>query len=50
MEIMTVAQVADFLQVHPDTIYRLLSSEDIPGMKIRGAWRVIQSDVVDNVN
>ena len=45
-EIMTVAQVAEFLQVHPDTVYRLLDKEEIPAGKVRGSWRFIRSDIV----
>ena len=33
MEVLTVAQAAEFLQVHHDTLYRLLDKEAIPAAK-----------------
>ena len=44
MEILTVAQAAEFLQVHPDTIYRLMDKGQIPAAKIRGSWRLIRQE------
>jgi excisionase family DNA binding protein len=37
--VMTVREVADYLRVHPSTIYRLLKQGQIPGFRIDGDWR-----------
>jgi excisionase family DNA binding protein len=38
--LLTVAELAEYLRVHPTTIYRLLKREQIPGFKIGDSWRV----------
>ena len=38
-EIMTVKQVAEYLQVDEHTIYKLSLSGKIPSIKIAGQWR-----------
>jgi len=38
-EILTVKQLADYLQMDEHTIYRLTKSGKIPGMKIGAEWR-----------
>jgi len=38
-EILTAAEVAEYLKVHPSTIYRLLKAHKIPSFKIGSDWR-----------
>ncbi|WP_257266732.1 helix-turn-helix domain-containing protein [Endozoicomonas sp. ONNA2] len=38
-EILTIKQVADYLQVNERTIYKLASEEKIPAFKVGGSWR-----------
>lgn len=38
-EIMTVKDVAVYLQVHESTIYRLLKRREIPAFKLGSDWR-----------
>jgi excisionase family DNA binding protein len=38
-EIMTVKQVAEYLQMDEHTIYKLARSGQIPSLKIAGQWR-----------
>ena len=37
--IMTVREVADFLHVHPSTIYRLLRQGKLPAFRVGSDWR-----------
>ena len=37
--IMTVAELSEYLRVHPSTIYKLLRSGDLPGFKVGSDWR-----------
>jgi len=43
-EIMTVKQVAEYLQMDEHTIYKLSRSGKIPSIKIAGQWRFIYKD------
>ena len=45
-EIMTVKQVAEYLQMDEHTIYKLARSGQIPSVKIAGQWR-FKKDVID---
>jgi len=45
-EIMTVKQVAHYLQMDEHTIYKLARSGKIPCIKISGQWR-FKKDVID---
>lgn len=38
-EIMTVKQVAEYLQMDEHTVYKLARSGQIPSLKIAGQWR-----------
>jgi len=40
-EILTVKQVAEYLQMNEHTIYRLARSGQIPSIKIVGQWRLL---------
>ena len=37
--ILTVAEVARYLRVHPSTIYRLVKRKDLPAFKVGRDWR-----------
>jgi excisionase family DNA binding protein len=37
--ILTVENVAEYLRVHPSTIYRLLKQKRIPAFKVGSDWR-----------
>jgi excisionase family DNA binding protein len=45
-EIMTVKQVAEYLQMDEHTIYKLARKGLIPSLKIAGQWR-FKKDVID---
>jgi len=45
-EIMTVKQVAEYLQMDEHTVYKLARSGLIPSLKIAGQWR-FKKDVID---
>jgi excisionase family DNA binding protein len=38
-QVMTVREVALYLQVHPTTIYRLSSTNNLPSFRVGGTWR-----------
>ena len=44
-EILTIKQVAVYLQVTERTIYRLAASEGIPAFKVGGSWRFRRGDL-----
>jgi excisionase family DNA binding protein len=37
--VMTVRELADYLRVHPSTLYRLLKEKRIPAFKVGSDWR-----------
>jgi len=37
--VMTLDEVAEFLHVHPSTVYRLLRGRSIPAFKVGSDWR-----------
>ena len=37
--ILTLKEVADYLRVHPSTVYRLVNASEIPSFKIGSNWR-----------
>ena len=45
-EIMTVKQVAKYLQMSEHTIYKIARSGKIPSLKIAGQWR-FKKDIID---
>jgi excisionase family DNA binding protein len=45
-EILTASQVADLLQLHPRTVYKLVKQGSIPGKKFGGGWRFNRSEIV----
>ena len=44
-EILTIKQVAVYLQVTERTIYRLAAAEGIPAFKVGGSWRFRRRDL-----
>ncbi|MGP4080461.1 helix-turn-helix domain-containing protein [Pseudalkalibacillus sp. R45] len=44
-EIMTVSQVAEYLQISEVTTYKLVQEKKIPGFKIGRHWRVKKEDL-----
>jgi excisionase family DNA binding protein len=44
-EIMTVASVAEYLQLHPTTIYWLLKNGQIPALKMDYDWRFSKAQI-----
>jgi excisionase family DNA binding protein len=43
--VMTVKEVAHYLQVHPSTIYRLLKRGTIPCFRVGSDWRFRKADM-----
>jgi excisionase family DNA binding protein len=43
--ILTLEDVAEFLHVHPSTIYRLLKRRQIPAFKVGSDWRFNQDSI-----
>ncbi|SFG53036.1 DNA binding domain-containing protein, excisionase family [Halobacillus alkaliphilus] len=48
-EIMTVSQVADYLQISEVTTYKLVQEGRIPGFKIGRHWRVRKEDLREHI-
>lgn len=46
-EIMTISQVAEYLQLSEMTTYKLVQEGKLPGFKIGRHWRVKRSDLDD---
>lgn len=45
-EIFTIKEIADYLEVHPMTIYKYVQKGKIPAFKIGASWR-IRKDSID---
>ena len=45
-EILTAAQVASLLQIHPRTVYKLVKQGSLPGRKFGGGWRFSKSEIL----
>jgi excisionase family DNA binding protein len=43
--VMTLDEVAQYLHVHPSTIYRLLKEKRIPAFKLGSDWRFNQESI-----
>jgi excisionase family DNA binding protein len=46
-EIMTLRQVAEYLQISEVTTYRLVQDSKIPAFKVGRSWRVKKEDLND---
>jgi excisionase family DNA binding protein len=44
-KVLTLEEVADYLKVHPSTVYRLVKKSQIPAFKIGSDWRFNQESV-----
>jgi len=44
-EILTVAEVAEYLRVHTTTIYRLLKTRKLPAFRVGSDWRFFRDDI-----
>ena len=44
-KVLRLEEVAEFLRVHPTTIYRLLRTDKIPAFKVGSEWRFNQESV-----
>ena len=44
-EVLTIKEVAEYLKVNERTIYRLAASNELPGFRVRNAWRFKRSDI-----
>ncbi len=49
-EILTPSQVAELLQIHVKTVYRLTEEGLIPGNRIGHSWRFRKSHILDLVS
>ncbi|MBC7233993.1 MAG: helix-turn-helix domain-containing protein [Chloroflexi bacterium] len=45
-EVMTVKQLADYLQIDEQTVYRMARAGKIPAVKVAGQWR-FKKDLID---
>ena len=43
--VMTLDEVAQFLKIHPSTVYRLLKQDSIPAFKLGSDWRFTQTAI-----
>ena len=43
--LLTLDDVADYLRVHPSTIYRLLKKKQLPAFKVGRDWRFNQESI-----
>ena len=39
VKVLTLEEVANYLRVHPSTIYRLLKKRELPAFKVGSDWR-----------
>ena len=44
-KIMTVDEVANYLRVHPSTVYRMLKKKEIPAFRVWSDWRFTVEDI-----
>jgi excisionase family DNA binding protein len=45
-EILTANQVAQLLQIHPRTVYKLVKQGSLPGTKFGGGWRFSRREIL----
>lgn len=46
-KVLTVTEVAEYLHVHPSTIYRLLRKREIPAFRVGSDWRFNRESIDD---
>ncbi len=44
-DILTIREVAEYLQLTEKTVYRLVAEKKIPGFKVGGSWRFKMQDI-----
>jgi excisionase family DNA binding protein len=49
-QILTASQVADLLQVHLRTVYKLARKGLIPGRKFGGGWRFSKEEILKMIS
>jgi excisionase family DNA binding protein len=49
-EVMTVKQAAEFLQVSPQTINRMIKDKKLKASKVGDIWRIQKADIVEYLN
>jgi excisionase family DNA binding protein len=49
-QILTASQVADLLQVHLRTVYKLARKGLIPGRKFGGGWRFSKDEIMKMIS
>ena len=49
-QILTASQVADLLQVHLRTVYKLARKGLIPGRKFGGGWRFSKDEILKMIS
>ena len=45
--ILRPSDVSELLDLHPNTVYRLLQSGKLPACKLGGSWRIYRKDLID---
>src|SRR5579863_1658377 len=45
LNVMTLEEVAEYLRVHPSTIYRLLKQRSLPAFKVGSDWRFARTQI-----
>ena len=43
--VLTVRELADYLKVHPSTVYRLLRERQLPAFKVGSDWRFNREEI-----
>ena len=43
--VLNLTEVADYLRVHPSTVYRLVKKHQIPAFKVGSDWRFNQESI-----
>ena len=43
--VMTIGEVASYLRLHEQTVYKMAKNGDIPAFKVGNRWRFIQDDI-----
>lgn len=44
-DVMTIAELATYLQVGDRTVYRMVNRGELPGAKVAGQWRFLKSEI-----
>lgn len=44
-QLLTPEQSAEYLQMHVDSVRRLLRTGKLPGVKVGGSWRVLKTEL-----